>query len=709
MTLNFHGRRANVERLVAEGTGYVGKHDQDFFISSDIWFRGMEMSSGPDGNVYVLDWSDLGECHEHTGVHRNSGRIFKISYEGEGSRPFRPNLPSQTIPLESPNALAYRQHIMNPWYSHQSRLRLVELARAGSNQREVGEAVIQLRAYAKSPKGIPQLCQILWTLNQIDADFDPRDWLHHDSPVIRGWAIRMMTESWPIDDCYGPTADGRAVWDSIREQAIEWIGDLESLSLNEAGSLRLVVASTLQRLPADLRAGAAERLLTISGARDADDHNQGKLIWYGIMSRAAENPEEMIRVISKSRLPDLTSMIARSLGEQIQSKPNLLDSLFQSERATQGSLSQQDAQWFGDVLRGLQKGAIGVQRVARPAAWIDFRARALAIDESLLPICESLDKLFSDGLTASELIDVTKDPQVDIQDRLSAFVGLVDAWRAEGESVPMREAILKIAKPLVGDARVNLEAARSLSTISDPKVAKLLIDQYKRFRAPLRTQVISMLCVRVEFASALLDSLEQQKLDKNVLSASQVRDIVALGSPELTERVESVWGKVRETSAERLSEIERLANRLLPNVIASADPVAGRRLYDRVCASCHKMFGSGEEVGPDLTGAQRSSLDYLLHNIVDPDAVVGADYRAKKILTEDGRLLVGLVTQRTRRTLTLASATRTQTIPLDEIENEFSTEQSPMPSGLLSPMTDGEIENLMAYLMSPTQVPLPAE
>lgn len=88
-TLNMHGRRANVERLERHGSGYVGRHEPDVFLSDDPWFRGMEISTGPDGSGFMLDWSDTGECHESTGVHRTSGRIFRISY-GEPKKPERP-------------------------------------------------------------------------------------------------------------------------------------------------------------------------------------------------------------------------------------------------------------------------------------------------------------------------------------------------------------------------------------------------------------------------------------------------------------------------------------------------------------------------------------------------------------------------------------------------------------------------------------------
>lgn len=88
-TLNMHGRRANVERLERNGSGYVGKHEPDVFLTDDPWFRGIEISTGPDGSGFILDWSDTGECHESTGVHRTSGRIFRISY-GEVQKPEKP-------------------------------------------------------------------------------------------------------------------------------------------------------------------------------------------------------------------------------------------------------------------------------------------------------------------------------------------------------------------------------------------------------------------------------------------------------------------------------------------------------------------------------------------------------------------------------------------------------------------------------------------
>ncbi|HRJ08182.1 MAG TPA: c-type cytochrome [Prosthecobacter sp.] len=107
-TLNMHGRRANVERLERSSSGYVGKHEPDVFLSDDPWFRGIEISTGPDGSGFILDWSDTGECHESTGVHRTSGRIFRISY-GDPKMPEKPfawRKPWPKAELKSPDEYA---------------------------------------------------------------------------------------------------------------------------------------------------------------------------------------------------------------------------------------------------------------------------------------------------------------------------------------------------------------------------------------------------------------------------------------------------------------------------------------------------------------------------------------------------------------------------------------------------------------------------
>jgi putative heme-binding domain-containing protein len=138
----------------------------------------------------------------------------------------------------------------------------------------------------------------------------------------------------------------------------------------------------------------------------------------------------------------------------------------------------------------------------------------------------------------------------------------------------------------------------------------------------------------------------------------------------------------------------------------AADVGHGRSLFVQKCAQCHRLFGEGAAIGPELTGAQRTSVDYLLQNIVDPSAAVPREYRVHTVVTKDGRLLNGVVPEETTRTVTLQSPTERIVLDRGEIDEMKPTSVSMMPEGLLDALTAEERRDLIAYLSAPG--PLPA-
>jgi hypothetical protein len=124
MTLNLHGRRVNVESIERKGSALIMKHQPDILKSDDPWFRGIEISQGPDGAVTILDWSDIGECHDQDGIHRSTGRIFKVSY-GE------PRQPNVDFAKASPAELVELQRSKNEWLVRMARWELRERAWKG--------------------------------------------------------------------------------------------------------------------------------------------------------------------------------------------------------------------------------------------------------------------------------------------------------------------------------------------------------------------------------------------------------------------------------------------------------------------------------------------------------------------------------------------------------------------------------------------------
>ena len=138
-----------------------------------------------------------------------------------------------------------------------------------------------------------------------------------------------------------------------------------------------------------------------------------------------------------------------------------------------------------------------------------------------------------------------------------------------------------------------------------------------------------------------------------------------------------------------------------------ADPRAGRVTFAQTCAVCHRLYGEGAEFGPDLTGSGRHVLSYLLENIADPSAVVNADFRMTIAELKDGRMLAGVVSAQTARTVTIRALTGSTTVERAEIKKMEQSAASMMPEGLMEALSETQVRDLIGYLMQKTQVPLP--
>jgi putative heme-binding domain-containing protein len=222
-----------------------------------------------------------------------------------------------------------------------------------------------------------------------------------------------------------------------------------------------------------------------------------------------------------------------------------------------------------------------------------------------------------------------------------------------------------------------------------------------------RAAAIDTLCSRPAYAQKLMDMLRDGTIRKSEISASHARQIRSFDESHLNAQLSELWGEVRTSTAEKRSLIEQLKSKLTPVAVAEAHPSQGRALFQKHCANCHVLYGAGHKAGPDLTGSNRKNLDYLLENIVDPSASVGADFRALVVVLDDGRVLNGVITDQNERTLTLQTAQDPVTLDRQAIEEIQPTSNSLMPDGLLQNLSDGEVRDLVAYLMSVEQVALP--
>lgn len=166
---------------------------------------------------------------------------------------------------------------------------------------------------------------------------------------------------------------------------------------------------------------------------------------------------------------------------------------------------------------------------------------------------------------------------------------------------------------------------------------------------------------------------------------------------------------VRPTPLPLAKAIHDQRAKLTPAALSSADRTNGRVLFAKNCAACHRLFGEGGDLGPDLTPLPRGDLDHLLTRIVDPNAVRGADFQQTTILTRRGQLLTGLVTREDDHTLTLHTPTEKHELAKTDIETREAADKSFMPEGLLQPLSDAEVIDLIAYVQGAEQAPLRKE
>jgi hypothetical protein len=226
--------------------------------------------------VFVLDWSDTGECHEANGVHRTSGRIYKIFH----AEP-KPATVGDLAKMSATELVQLQLH-PNEWFVRQARLELATRSAAG---RDLGTAPTQLHQMFTSVNSVTGQLRALWTLYAIGAADEEflRAQLHHPDEHVRAWAIRLLSDTWPLDTVMSTRPIGRA-----EATTSPTLPELVRLAQSDpSGLVRLALASTLQRLPVAQRAElAALRLCEAAPAAE-------------VLAELAEgHPEPRIRALA---------------------------------------------------------------------------------------------------------------------------------------------------------------------------------------------------------------------------------------------------------------------------------------------------------------------------------------------------------------------------------------------------------------------------
>jgi len=652
---NIHEHGVLSDILKPKGSGFSGSHGDDFMMANNAQWVGFSMEVGPEGGLYVLDWHDADICGSDV-LNSETGRVFRIMPKNSLAENWKGRY--SDLAKFSDLELADLQTSKSEWHARRARIILQNRASKGKIEKAAYDRLFNL--YLKGTNQDFRL-RAMWTL-QITSGFTPGkliEALDDKDEYIRSWAIQFLTED--------------------KDAAPEVIAKFEKIALTDKSPVvRLYLASALQRMEYDARWKLATALL--ARGEDAEDHNLPKMIWYGIEPLVKENPVKTLEMSGKSQIPTVTQFIARRIvdAEDLETLITYIGKMPKNQM---------------DLLEGMRDGLEGRTDIKTPASWNIVYAKLKKGEKSTALLATDLARHFDDTEAATNAMVILKSQKNSVENRKKALQTLALRQRPE---------LVKEIPDLLNDDNLRVDAIRAIAGFDSEPLAKLLIDRYPKLNATEKSEVIQTLASRPKSGWLLTQAISKNVIAKKEIPtyvARQLRRVVGSGFVE-------VWGPIDHVALDEKA-YKKYKSLLSDKTISEANAGQGLLVFKRTCAPCHKMYGEGGIIGPELTGSNRSNLDYLLGNILDPSGEIQDDYKMVVVTTRDGRTYVGNISKETERQITLRIVGQDAVVVnKSDIQTKEVTPVSMMPSGLLENLSDNEVTDLMAYLRTIKQVEL---
>lgn len=661
---NIHGARINEDALAANGSGYVGDRAPDFCVTNDKASQLLYLRTGPDGQVYLIDWYDTNECHRvEREVHdQTNGRIFRFAYENY--KPVKVDLSASTD-----DELITYQLDANDWYVRTARRLLQERA---AEKKLSANAKDKLSKLAFDHADETRRLRGLWAIHTTTGltDDDIKRALKDKGPYVRGFAIQLATED--------------------RKPSESLLKEFARLAKEDTSPVvRLYLSSAADRLPLEQRWPIVESLVTHS--EDQKDHNLPLMYWYVSEPLADVDTGRAYTLAQKSVHPQLLEFMTRRIAmtKGAEGLAVIIDGLHDA------SADQQKL-----IVQGLAKGLQGQRRADSPKNWPAISEKLLKSDDAaLVALVRSLAVKFGDSSELALLRKTLNDPNGDFGKRKEALQTLIDVKDPE---------LAPSLRSLLSDRQLRVPALRGLANYSDPATPDAVLAIYDDLSLDEKRDALVVLTSRAEYASKLLDAVGKKTIAAKDLNADLIRQLRSLKSEAIEKQVAEVWGIARDVSEDKAKLIEKYKEMILSRSDKRPDASLGRTVFVKTCATCHELFGTGSDVGPGLTGSNRRDLNYVLHNVIDPSSVMAKEYQPYTVVTTDGRVLTGLLKGSDDASYTFRTANETIVLPKNEVDEMALSPKSMMPEDQWQQLSEHEIRSLVAYLASAEQVPMRA-
>lgn len=644
---NIHDHAVLSDVLTADGSGYTASHGASFLEANNAQFVGFSMEIGPAGNLFVLDWHDADICGSSV-LHKNTGRVYRITPVKSKAR----NWPGRYDDLEqnSDLELAQLQESRSDWHARRSRIILQYRASvAGIDP----EAIRYLTDLLENSDNEDIRLRALWTL-KVTANVGQDQlisFLADDAPYIRAWAARFLMED--------------------RQPSPKVLQALINVAKNEPSPVvRLELAGALQRMEGNERWELARTLTRY--AEDANDRNIPYMLWFGIEPMVVDQHGDALLLAQSSRIPSISRKIARRLvdGDKLAELVTVI--------ASQPANSEQ-------LLTGMLEGLEGHSDIQAPSNW-EAAYKDIKGNQSYGAIADKISQRFGDVESTQNLLATLYDPDTTPEELYYVIGVLADQKNAE---------LQELLPDLLENKELQMVVIQAIGSYDDIRLGEALFKKYPELDEAKKQAAILTLSSRPVYGRLILEGLKDGKLKRSDIptyAVLQLRSVLGNGFVE-------VWGPIDNVSNKVSRELQKYQTLLTEEAIASGSPDAGKLVFQKTCGVCHRMNGEGGEIGPDLTGSNRTNTVYLLSNILDPSAELQDAYKLVVITTQDGRTYSGNIVQESDRNLTLRVIGQAPVIiNQSQILNQTVSEKSMMPEGLLENLTDEEVIDLFAFM-----------
>ena len=688
---NIHGNRINVDTLVRYSSTYRAEPVPDFLQANDAWFMPVAQKTGPDGCLYILDWYDQYHCYQDAnrdpgGIDRLKGRLYRVSYLQTPRRigfDLAKSSEDELIAfLRDPNVYVrdIAQRLLTERTSLAIRTKLETLVLENNAPRKA-------RLHG------------LWALigsGPLEVGFHLK-LLSHSDRTFRAWAIRAAGNQGRVES-------------TIRER-------VRILAGNSSPEVRLQAAIAAPKIP-----DMDPIPILVDALLSGNDPLIPRIVWQNLLPHLEERQPDITRLLQEGRraVPGLSALAPRAIERLLatsKASPELVrvlvarttdtDDLRElidvlAERFRQRSMSQEMERTLKLELSRLLSALDPEDADESPA--LEYRI--------LLAYCgdqASVKKTWEIARKTSKENDA--EARADWEQMRIRAVNAVLHRRIQGSIRSLIASVLTEDSATTSD-EFRGEVLEALDELDDPEVAAIVLRAYAQLPASLKPRAIELLTHRPSWTKALLAAIADKEIPASALNVTQLRKLQRSKDSTIIARVKSVWGTIREG---RNPQREQVVDRMRGSIQSmTGDPAAGTIVFNKLCAQCHRIYGQGQEVGPDLTSNGRNEFNQLVSNVFDPSLVIGPGYQATTLATLDGRVFTGLLAEDGKDRIVLKiQGGKVESIARGQVDQVKTAEVSLMPEEIEKQLTAQEIADLFAFLCldkpptDPTAKPLP--